>query len=78
MSRYKAKWKPYQVNKDFWREVFVGRTITEVHWHKVEEADKLKTRLNGFTLDDGTEVSISLKGILSIRDDEDVPVLKRG
>lgn len=80
MSRYKAKWKPYRVNKDFWREVFVGRTITAVHWYKAEKADKLRSRLNGFTLDDGTEVTISLQGVLAIRDDDDegVPKFKRG
>lgn len=30
MSKYKTPWVNYSMNEDFWREVFVGRTITKV------------------------------------------------
>lgn len=30
--QYKNKWAPYSLNKEFWREVLVGRTITSVEF----------------------------------------------
>ena len=30
MSKYKSEWKEFELNKDFWQEVLVGRTIKDV------------------------------------------------
>lgn len=30
MVKYKNEWKEYSINKDFWKEVLVGRKITDV------------------------------------------------
>jgi len=30
MSKYKAEWKEFSLNEDFWKEVLVGRKITEI------------------------------------------------
>lgn len=32
MSKYKAPWKEFDLNKDFWTEVLVGRTIKQLLW----------------------------------------------
>lgn len=31
-SKYKATWKEFALNKEFWEEVLVGRTIKELTW----------------------------------------------
>jgi hypothetical protein len=33
-SKYRTKWKPYSLNKEFWNEVLRGRTITKIEWDK--------------------------------------------
>ncbi len=30
VSKYKSEWKEFELNKEFWREVLVGRTIKDV------------------------------------------------
>lgn len=30
ISKYKSEWKEFSMNKDFWNEVLLGRTIKEV------------------------------------------------
>jgi uncharacterized protein YciU (UPF0263 family) len=30
MSKYKSEWKEFELNKDFWHEVLIGRVIKEV------------------------------------------------
>lgn len=31
-SKYKALWKEYDLNTDFWNEVLVGRTVQGLCW----------------------------------------------
>lgn len=50
MSKYKAEWKEFELNKEFWQEVLVGRTIKDV----VFDDDGIKHLL----LDSGEEVFV--------------------
>ena len=48
--KYKAKWIPYSLNKEFWTEVLVGRTIKKLKY--------TKKALKSFVLDNGEEILI--------------------
>jgi hypothetical protein len=64
VSKYKAEWKPYSKNEEFWAEVLVGRKIVDI---KFDE-----THLCAIKLDSGEVVKIinneNGKGVLCVED----------
>lgn len=50
MSKYKEKWEAGAKNEPFWKEVLVGKKITEVKWKDAA--------VNSLVLDSGEEVFI--------------------
>lgn len=43
MSKYKSEWKEFHLNKDFWKEVFVGRTLVTIVTHGPSTVKHVKT-----------------------------------
>lgn len=70
MSKYKAKWEPFARNEEFWREVLVGRTITDIKFDTVKDSTHTG-RLDRLVLDNGEEFWISDLGVIGIMDDKD-------
>lgn len=50
MPRYKTEWKPHNKNEDFWREVMIGRTITDLVFDE--------KGVRALVLDDGQQILI--------------------
>lgn len=50
MSKYKSEWKEFELNKEFWQEVLVGRTIKDVVFDD--------TGIKHLLLDSGEEVFV--------------------
>lgn len=49
-SKYKAEWKPFSKNEEFWNEVLVGRKIVNITWDD--------NGITGVTLDSGEWVGV--------------------
>ena len=47
-DNYKNKWKAFSINKSFWREALLGRSIKRIYWAK----DGIKA----LALDDGIKL----------------------
>lgn len=58
-------------NEEFWREVLVGRTITDIKFDTVNPDEPKSNRLDRMTLDNGEEFWINSKGVIGIMDDKE-------
>lgn len=59
---YEAKWAPFSLNEDFWREVLVGRSIVDITFDK--------NGVESLVLDSGEKVFvIGSKGRICIHAD---------
>jgi hypothetical protein len=61
MPTYKSEWKPEGLNEDFWREVMIGRTITNLTFNE--------KGISGLVLDNGETIFVTHPGSLGIRTD---------
>ncbi len=61
MSKYKAPWKEFDLNKDFWKEVFIGRKVESFGpgEKKVKISGNPAAFLTEMLLDSGEQVWIS-------------------
>lgn len=54
MTKYKSKWKPHNLNIEFWDEVLLGKTIMEVNYNT--------EGVKSVVLDNGEEIFFTAEG----------------